>query len=92
MEHLYLLKQISETRSDEKQRQAAGVRRESEGPQEQQWMVGVGQLELVEKTSFDRDVFWWLVMFRTFWRYLLSQKLNLARERQSFSNIPLWRE
>ena len=30
MEHLYLLKQISETRSDEKQRQAAGVRRESE--------------------------------------------------------------
>lgn len=30
VEHFYLLKQISETRSDERQRQAAGVRRESE--------------------------------------------------------------
>lgn len=56
VEHFYLLKQISETRSDERQRQAAGVRRESEKAQEQQWVV-VGKLELVEKTSFDRDVF-----------------------------------
>lgn len=56
VEHFYLLKQISETRGDERQRQAAGVRRESEKAQEQQWVV-VGKLELVEKTSFDRDVF-----------------------------------
>lgn len=52
VEHFYFLKQIPETRSDERQSQTAGVRRESETAQQQR-----GRLELVEKTSFDRDVF-----------------------------------
>ena len=40
----------------------------------------------MEKTAFDRDVFWWPEMFRIFWGYFLCQKFNLARRRQSFSN------
>lgn len=77
VEHFYFLKQIPETRSDVRQSQTAGVRRESEKAQQQR-----GRLELVEKTSFDRDVFWWPVMCRTLWGYFLTQKFNLARERQ----------
>lgn len=58
MGHFYLLEQISETRSDERQRQAAGVRREKEWAPGTAVGGGGGEAEACgEKTSFDRDGF-----------------------------------